>query len=436
MFKFVAHPAVGIPDLQRQLLSKMNHLPKILRFSGVLLLLCALLTQAQKSKQEVYDRQNSTWAQQQPYVVLISVDGLRYDYPQKYGAKNLCELATNGATAERMLSAFPTKTFPNHYSIVTGMYPATHGLVSNEFYSREMDSWYRIRDRSAVRNPDWYGGVPLWVLAEQQQMLSASFFWVGSEAPIKGIKPTYNYSYDGSIGNKYRFDQVVDWLELPAARRPHMILAYFSLVDDAGHRYGPDHEKTGEAVLALDALIGDFMKEINSLPLAVNVVLVSDHGMAPISRGIVLSEVVDLGDSRVSYSFPPMIYQSDSAKVEQMYEQLIGVDNLQVYKKNALPDYMRFNNDDRVGDLVLLTAPPTIILSKAEQVYGGTHGFDPIACDEMGAYFSATGPQVKSGVRLPPFENVHIYPFIAQMLGLNISEPIDGNQRVLQPIVK
>ncbi|REE01266.1 alkaline phosphatase family protein [Marinoscillum furvescens] len=415
----------------------MNNLPLLPRLHLLMaLILLVSHVEAQHEKLQTIDRENGDWALGQPYVVLISIDGFRYDYAEKFGAKNLCKLANDGVTAEKMYSAFPTKTFPNHYTIVTGMYPANHGLVSNEFYSRSMDAWYRIRDRSAVQNPAWYGGVPLWVLAEQQQMLSASFFWVGSEAPIEGIKPTYNYSYDGSISNKYRFDQVVDWLELPARKRPHMILAYFSLVDDAGHRYGPDHEKTGEAVLELDSLIGDFMRALEGLELDVNVVVVSDHGMASISRGIVLPEVVDLQDSRVSYSFPPMIYQKDPSKVDDMYERLLKVENLQVFRKNALPDYMRFENEDRVGDLVLLTSPPTVILSKPGQVYGGTHGFDPFTSPEMGAYFSAFGPQVKRAVKVPAFENVHVYPFIARMLGLEVSTSIDGKPEVLEFLLK
>lgn len=419
-----------------------NPMIKNIYFACCLILILVSTVTAQlsytelQSKQQLEERINSEWARQQPYVVLISIDGFRYDYASKYGANHIAQLGQEGARAKSMIPAFPSKTFPNHYTLVTGLLPGNHGLVSNTFYSREKKEWYSIGKKAAVTDGSWYGGVPLWVLAEQNDMLSASFFWVGSEATIRGYKPTYCYAYDGRVPNEYRLRQVVDWLKLPEEKRPHMITAYFSLVDDAGHRYGPDHDQTRDAVLEIDRMVGEFMAALDQLDLPVHVVLVSDHGMSAISRGIVLADWVDLEDSEVSYSFPPMIYQQDQQKVEALYRSLLEVDNLDVYKKENIPEYLSFQNTDRIGDLILLSQPPTVILEKPKRVSGGTHGFDPYRNDEMGAIFYASGPQIEPGMVLSPFENIHIYPFIAELLNLPVVESIDGSSDVLRVILK
>lgn len=387
-------------------------------------------------KQQVVTRTNSDWARQQPYVVMISMDGFRYDYAEKFGAKNILEIGKNGAVAARMFPAYPSKTFPNHYTLVTGLYPGNHGLVSNEFYSRSRGQWYEYKKKETVLNGDWYSGIPLWVLAEQQGMMSASFFWVGSEAAIQGVRPSYTYAYDASIPNDFRIRQIIDWLKLPEAVRPHIVLGYFSLVDDLGHRYGPDHAKTREGVLQLDSLIGVLKTAIDAMDLPVHLVLVSDHGMTSIDRGVVLPEVVDLGDSKVSYSFPPMIYQQDAAEVDRIYRTLLQSGVVDVYKKGAVPAYLNFVNEDRVGDLVLATRPPLVILDRPRQVSGGTHGYDPFTVDEMGAIFYAWGPRLRSGVKLPAFENVDVYPFVAEILGLKITQPIDGKYASLEVLFK
>tara|TARA_B100001245_G_C22803883_1_gene387357 strand:- start:14 stop:967 length:954 start_codon:yes stop_codon:yes gene_type:complete len=316
------------------------------------------------------------------------------------------------------------------------MYPGNNGLVSNEFYSREKDYWYNIRDKIAVTDASWYSGVPIWVLAEQHQLLSANFFWVGSEAPIEGIYSTYSYPYTSRVANEHRVDRIVEWLDFPEKERPHLILGYFSLVDDAGHRYGPDHENTKEAVLEIDRVIGKLLKGVEASGLPVNIVLVSDHGMVNINRGIVLPEVVDLDDAKVAYSFPPMIYQSDSIKLEKLYNELLEVEHIDVYKAAAVPDYLTFENEDCIGDLILISKAPTVIVEKPRMISGGTHGFNPLDHQEMGAIFYASGPSFKEGVEISPFQNIHIYPLLAEILGLKYSHEIDGKSAVLGGILR
>lgn len=397
---------------------------------------------SQPSYQESRDRQliipnreNSEWAMKQPYVVLISIDGFRYDYAEKYQAKNILKLAGEGASARRMIPTFPSKTFPNHYTLVTGLYAGNHGIVANEFYSRSRDEWYSIPNSGSVQDGSWYSGKPLWVLAEEQRMLSASYFWIGSEAEIGGIRPTYYYPYSSKIPNAYRYQQAIEWLELEPEYRPHFISVYFSIVDDAGHNFGPDALETKRAVLEMDSLLGAFREELTRFSYDITVILVSDHGMATIGEGIVLSEVVDLKDSKVSWSFPPMIYQENDLVREEIYQTLMRNDKIQVWKKESLPLYFNYQNEDRVGDLILLTESPVVVIQKPEEVLGGAHGFDPFGSKEMSAIFHAAGPRINAGFSIETVENIHVYPFVAHLLGLQITHTIDGELRFLEPAI-
>src|SRR5580698_10942430 len=214
------------------------------------------------------------------YVVLVSLDGFRYDYPKLYDAKNILELASTGASApEGMIPSFPSVTFPNHYAIVTGLYPEHHGIVENTFYDPSRDQTYAINKPEAVTDGTWYGGTPLWVLAEQQGMRSACFFWPGSEADIQGVRPTYYMKYDQKYPNDKRVDQVLAWLKLPAEQRPHFITLYMSDVDGAGHSHGPDSPEVAEAVARVDKEIGKLAAGVAETKLPVDIVVLADHGM-------------------------------------------------------------------------------------------------------------------------------------------------------------
>lgn len=252
-----------------------------LLFSTAVLLVNAQTTLVQHVNQE---SRNSAEQQQKPYVILISADGFRYDYAKKYNAAHLLELSAGGVRAESMIPSFPSLTFPNHYTLVTGMYPAHHGLVNNSFYDPQRKEGYWLSDKTKVRDGSWYGGTPLWVLAEQQQMIAASLFWVGSEAKIKGIRPTYYYEFTEKISIQERVKVVKDWLDLPADRRPHLITFYLSEPDHAAHRYGPDAPETQQAVQLVDSVVYQLTEVVKATGLPVNFIFVSDHGMTSVDR--------------------------------------------------------------------------------------------------------------------------------------------------------
>ena len=384
---------------------------------------------------------NSPEQENKPYVILISIDGFRYDYAEKHGAVNIQKLAKNGVQAESMTSTFPSKTFPNHYSIATGLYAENHGLVSNTFYDPELDLTYKISNRERVEDGRFYGGTPLWVLAENQGMKSACFFWIGSEAKIKEVRPSYYYVYNGSIPNQDRVDKVVEWLELPSEERPHFITLYFSDVDSKGHTFGPDADETKAAVQDIDKLIGDLDQRANALGLPVNIIIVSDHGMIEVDRDnpVRIDQMADFGKVNLVYAETHcMIHSEDSAEIDRLYEELKpqAGDKFRIYKNEETPDSLHFKNNARIGQLLLVANAPNIF--KISDGYGskGVHGFDPYSTPEMGAAFFGNGPAFKEGLTIPVFDNVHVYPLITNILGLKIDTPVDGDISVLKNALK
>jgi alkaline phosphatase D len=375
---------------------------------------------------------NSEWALQQPYVIMVSIDGFRFDYAEKYNAANLLEIKRQGASAASLIPSFPSKTFPNHYSLVTGVYPGNHGIVGNSFYSRSRNETYRLADKSKVLDSTWYGGKPIWSLAEEQGIRTASFFWVGSESAIAGYKPSYWKAYDASVPNTDRTKQVIDWLKMPAETRPHLITLYFSLVDDAGHEFGPESSEVKKAVLEIDQVIGNMRRQLQSLNLPVYLIITADHGMAATNRGVVLNDI-DFEDAVVDFSSTMvMVYHTNPVVLDRIKSALTKKKQLQIYTRAEMAEKFGFQNDDRVGDLIALAEPPVQILRSPRSVEGGTHGYDPIEIKDMHAIFMIEGPTIKKGFVLPSFENIHVYPLVAKILNLPVPATIDGDLQVTE----
>jgi predicted AlkP superfamily pyrophosphatase or phosphodiesterase len=382
-----------------------------------------------------------------PYVILISLDGFRFDYVDVYQPPRLSEVIEQGVAAHSMIPCFPTKTFPNHYSIATGMRPESHGLVDNSFFWPSREKEYKISDREVVEDGSWYGGTPLWVNAEQQGMVSASYFFVGSEADVQGIHPTYFKKYDGSIANRKRIDQMINWLKLPAEKRPHLITGYFSDMDDRGHRVGPgDSTKIQEALFQLDADLGYLVDELAQLDLPVNVILVSDHGMADVSIDHFLP-YEQLEDERyriVNDGAVVHVYLKDTSDRQGAWDHLRSLEGpFKVYTQENFPFYGATKSDERLGDFLVLPHFPYYFTSARSLGFmkgrgvkmTGQHGFAP-QYQEMHAIFYAWGPDIKEGARVPSFENIHVYPFVCELLGLAIPDEVEGSRSVLAPIIE
>jgi alkaline phosphatase D len=413
----------------------------------LILILTAAVCAAQSTSQviEVPNPPNSAAQQAKHYVVLVSLDGFRYDYATKYGAKNLMAMAARGASAPKgMIPSYPSLTFPNHYSIVTGLYPEHHGIVANSFYDPERKASYAYTDSKTTGDESWYGGTPLWVLAEEQGMRAATFFWPSSDAEIQGKRPSYYLSpYDDKFPDEKRVEQVLAWLQLPSEKRPHFITLYYSNTDHAGHEYGPDAPETAEAVRHVDGMIGKLWDGIAASGLAVDLIVVADHGMETLQGGwLVLDKWADLSQFETS---GPLLYakSGSDADADKAYHSLLGVsDTFKVYRRAEVPAYLHFSSNPREGDPVIVPSGPYPIVAHDPNSSGGTkmpprggHGYDPRQMPSMKAIFFAAGPDIRTGVTAAPFENVDLYPLIATILGLHTG-PVDGSLRALQGILQ
>lgn len=413
---------------------------------AILCLISGSVTAQDTLQQTISGRYNSKQQEQKPYVILISADGFRWDYAKKYNAVNLLRLSGQGVQADYMLSSFPSLTFPNHYTIVTGLYPAHHGLVDNTFYDTNRKQTYSMRNKQFVADGSWYGGTPLWVLSEQQQMLSASYFWVGSESDVHDVRPTYYFLYNEKTSIESRIGTVKEWLQLPESKRPHFITFYFPEVDHASHRYGPDSKETENAVRFVDESIGKMVTEINTLKLPVNYIFVSDHGMTNIdnNKALKLPSSIDTSKFFVPGGEAVLhLYSKERRFIRPTYKALkkeAGDFEVFLVRKNV-PRRWHFSKKDdrydRIGDIILTPKHPAFFnISKRPNTNIGKHGFDPFIPD-MHATFYAWGPAFKQQVKIKGFENIHIYPLIADILGLKYDQKnIDGKLKVLKHVLK
>jgi predicted AlkP superfamily pyrophosphatase or phosphodiesterase len=385
---------------------------------------------------------NSAVAQGRHYVVIVSLDGFRWDYAKRDNATHLLALGKEGVWApDGMLPSYPSLTFPNHFTIVTGLYPEHHGLVANSFFDPERQKSYSMSEPEAVTDGSWYSGTPLWSLAESQGMRTASLFWPGSEAKIAGYRPTWYAEFKGSTEatpkvQQARIDDTVALLHLPAEERPHLILIYYSEPDHEGHRYGPEAAETRAAELKMDGIIGKLKTALDATGLAIDLVVVSDHGMARVADGwITLDQLANLAGFDSTGS---LLYGKTEEDRKRVYDQLKKASSqFMVFRRANVPAELNYNQNEREGDPVVVATGPYLIRAHApasgtpdRAPEPGMHGFDPRKVPEMKASFFAEGPDIVSGKTVAPFENVNLYPWIAHMLGLAPAKN-DGSLNIL-----
>ena len=420
--------------------------PHLVHLARNLTLCCCLATPlaaslaAQDITPVVHVDNPQTLAVQQAkhYVVLVSLDGFRYDYARKFGAPHLEDMAKNGvSTPDGMLPSYPSVTFPNHYTLVTGLRPEHHGIAAMEFYDPNRKAEYRYSDSTKNSDGSWYYGTPLWVLAEQQGMRSACFFWPGSEAAIDGVRPTFYLHFDDHIENTLRIDQVIAWLKLPPADRPHLITLYYSDVDHAGHSFGPDAPETRDAVHRLDDLIGMLRDKLQVLSLPVNLVVTADHGMVKAQGDpVVLDKYADLSHFKTEGA---LLYADNETDAARAYAEFHAHPDARftAYRRLEVPRSLAYDTTPREGDPVIVPNGPYPIYAHAptRKPNIGSHGFDPHAMPEMKAIFYAEGPDIAAGVKLKSFDNISVYPFITHLLGLE-TPAIDGTIVPLERALK
>jgi predicted AlkP superfamily pyrophosphatase or phosphodiesterase len=383
-----------------------------------------------------------------PTLILISFDGFRWDYRTMYSAPNINRLAAKGVSAD-LIPSYPSKTFPNHYTIVTGLYPGHHGIVANTI--KDPPTGRRLSMSNSVENQDamWWGGEPIWVTSQRGGLKSAAMFWPGSEAPIEGHRPNFWAPFNSELSGANRVDQVLSWLDLPAERRPTFLTLYFNEVDAAGHNNGPNSSAVRTAVRRADGHLGRLLRGLERRQLAdkVNIVIVADHGMAETStnRVVLLDDYISPDDVEIIDINPTLGLFPRAGREDAVFKALVNAHpRLKIYRKSDTPEHWHYRDHPRIppivgvvdeGWQVLPRATLNQRLSRGETGTRGEHGYDPRDAVSMRGIFVASGPAFKSGVVLPPFENVHIYDALARALGLTPARN-DGDPSMARAMLK
>lgn len=373
-----------------------------------------------------------------PYLIVLSLDGFRWNYPEMAATPVLDSLKKAGVFAE-MIPSFPSKTFPNHYTIATGLYPDHSGIVMNSFYAPGLKKSYNVSDRKSVRNGVFYGGEPIWNTAKKQGVRNATLFWVGSEANIQGMHPDIWYPYNQKLPFPSRIDSITRWLSLPEAVRPHLIMWYYPEPDGTGHHFGPHSAETKKMVEQLDTWLGQFFTAMRRLPnfKQLNFIITSDHGMQTLSaqRTIILDKFIDTANlKRITGGNPVYNLAVKPGELNRVYSALKKVPHLQVWKHDSLPARLHYGHNKRTLDLTLVADPGwSAYWSWAIGTEKGTHGYDNRDRD-MHAIFYAAGPAFKKGYQEHSFENVNLYPLMARILHLKPA-PSDGNLNLVKDML-
>jgi predicted AlkP superfamily pyrophosphatase or phosphodiesterase len=329
--------------------------------------------------------------------------------------------------------------------MITGLVPSHSGLVSNNFFDRKRNEAYMNTNRKLSADGTWYGGTPLWVLAQKQGLLSASFYWIASDADVQKTFPAYYYRYNEKIPIDQRISTVVSWLKLPAGERPHFITFYFPEVDHEGHHHTPDSPEAAAAVKFVDSAVYALTQAVKTTGLDVNFIFVSDHGMiaADNKDPIELSSVVDTA-KYMAYGDTPMamLYPKPGKEVNIVEDYNIikkKADGFKVYLKNNMPERLQFDaaNDryNRIGDIILVANSGKVFQFGKYNINPGQHGYDVNKVPEMRASFYAWGPAFKHGATIKPFKNVSIYNLVSNILGLTITEPVDGDNKLAEKVL-
>jgi len=349
-----------------------------------------------------------------------------------------------------MIPSFPSKTFPNHYTIATGLYPQNHGIVENNIYDPVFKAVFTLSDRKEVENSRWWLGEPIWVTAEKQGQRSASVFYPGTEGEIAGTRPSFWRKYDEGISNDVRVNTILSWLDLPRDQRPTFLALYFSDPDDAGHAFGPVSHETKKAVLKVDGEIGRLIAGLKSRGIfsQINLIIVSDHGMTTVrwSNAILLDRLFDTKlASRIFWTREIVSIFPKPGTEDEIYRSLKRKlpPQARVYRKAEMPARFHYSRSPRIAPLLVLPAEGWILTNSQEfseleakgetKTDRGGHGYDNQLAS-MRAIFIGHGAAFRRGKLVEPFENIQVYNIMTRILGLKPA-PNDGNYRAAKAVL-
>ena len=350
-----------------------------------------------------------------PYLVLISIDGFRYDYPQKFDLKFMKKLQKQSEHSNELYPVYPTLTFPNHLSTITGTYPDEHGIIGNIFYDKERKIEYSITNEKTKKDPTWYLKEPIWTGLEKKGIISASYYWPGSDVAINGKKPTYSFSFDDSTTREAKLKQTLEWLKMPEDKRPHFISLYFPKVDSLGHVFGPNAEETKRESQAIDKFLKRLMTEVTAVNPFVNFIICSDHGMVEIQKEkvVFLKDLMDLKKPIFMSGNGSLIhlYFKDTKTAEDFYPSIKQNESIKAYLKKDIPENLHLRKGKHTGDIILVAEYPTALLQseaimKAHPIKG-THGYDAYKVKEMKGIYFEVGQNFMSKSRVKETRDIY-----------------------------
>ncbi len=382
-------------------------------------------------------------------LVLISLDGFRWDYADRHAAAapTLRALRREGAALEALIPVFPSNTFPNHYTLVTGLYPARHGIVNNDFYEPESQQFFHYNQPARALDPRWWRGEPIWVTAIKQGRRAATAFWVGSEVEIGGVRPDFWQRFDYSIPFADRLDRLVQWLSLPPGQRPDVVTFYLEETNGAGHRFGPDSPELVAAVKLSDERIAAILARLRAAGIEPNLVVVSDHGMTAthVDRVVLIDDVVDRDALLIESEGSVLAARPLRGDAPALARALGRLPHVRVHLAADLPARFHFKDSSRIAPVWVLPDEGWLVGTRANYerlkvryrergFLQGDHGYDP-ALPSMHGILIAHGPAFRRGVVAPATENIHVYPLLCAVLGVKPAA-VDGDDRLVRALLR
>lgn len=373
-------------------------------------------------------------------LILVSIDGFRDDYLTHHKTPVIQALADQGVSAA-MRPSFPSLTFPNHYTLVTGLWPDHHGVVDNTMDDPALGHFTLQKSE----DPRWWdGGEPLWVTADKQGLKTATMFWPGSDRVVRGLRPDHWLLYNQAMPGEARVEQVLKWLDLPEDQRPSFVTLYFDIVDTEGHRHGPSSRELDAALAATDAAVGRLVDGLKARGLytSTNLIVTADHGMADTSnqRLVYIDDVAGRADAirLVTTGATAGLSLAADPPEGTLARLLAAHDHMQCWKKADIPKHLHYGTNPRIPPIVCAAEPGWYITTHqrtpaGRSINAGSHGYDP-AAPEMAALFVAEGPAFKPGQTLPSFDNVDVQPLMAELLHLKAPKG-DGSAKVFDRVL-
>ena len=373
--------------------------------------------------------------QKRNLTIVVSLDAFRWDYPTIYNTPWLDSIAANGVAAT-MVPSYPSSTFPNHFTLATGLVPDHHGIVNSQFWAPEKGELFSMGDSATRYNPYYFGGEPIWVTAKKQGVKSASIYWVGSDVAIQGLYPDYYLRWDNEPRLTYpqRVEEALRIAKLPESERPSLLMVYFDEPDWTTHHYGPIAEESEAVIEQLDSLMGILYRGLKELDYGVNLIVTSDHGMTEISdeKFISIEQTVNPDwVERIVSTNPTSIFCKEGCR-DSLFEQLSKVKHISVWRKEEVPAHLNYGSSNHLGDIIVA---PDLGWQFATTPRGlkGAHGYD-INEPDMQIIFRACGPDFKRGYTLPhSFSNVDLYSILAELLKIEPAKT-DGSLEKVQEL--